>query len=296
MNATPIDGGLDLDAAYRDSAVEDVLRELDQELVGLMPVKTRIRELAALLLVDRLRAQVGLATDKPTLHMAFTGNPGTGKTTVALKMGAILKRLGYLRRGHLVAVTRDDLVGEYVGHTAPKTKEALRRAEGGVLFIDEAYGLHKPENERDYGAEAVEVLLAAMEERRDDLVVVFAGYGDRMERFFASNPGLRSRVGLHVDFPDYRAEELLAIAERMLQARGYRFSPDARGAFAEYLALRIRQPDFANARSVRNAIDRTRLRQASRLVTTGGSVDRERLETLEADDVRSSRVFAAAPG
>ena len=286
------DAALDLDAAYREAGVDAVLAQLDDDLVGLVPVKTRVRELAALLLIDRLRSQLGLTTEPPTLHMSFTGNPGTGKTTVALRMGAILKQLGYLRRGHLVAVSRDDLVGEYVGHTAPKTKEALRKAEGGVLFIDEAYSLHKPENERDYGSEAIEVLLAAMEERRDDLVVVFAGYRDRMERFFSSNPGLRSRVGLHVDFPDYNGDELLAIAERMLATRGYRFDDEARGAFAEYLGHRMHQPDFANARSVRNAIDRARLRQASRLVARGGTVTRDDLTTIAAGDVRASRVFA----
>jgi probable Rubsico expression protein CbbX len=292
VSVTEPDGARDLGAAYRESAVEDVLRELDEQLVGLMPVKTRVRELAALLLVDRLRERAGLATAPPTLHMSFTGNPGTGKTTVALRMGAILKRLGYLRRGHLVAVARDDLVGEYVGHTAPKTKEALRKAEGGVLFIDEAYGLHKPENERDYGNEAIEVLLQAMEERRGDLVVVFAGYRDRMERFFASNPGLRSRVGMHVDFPDYAREELGAIAERMLSEWGYAFAPGAGEAFGEYLERRMRQPDFANARSVRNALDRIRLRQASRLVARGGTVTRDELAAVSADDVRASRVFA----
>ncbi len=284
---------LDVGAAYRESDVAPVLQQLDDELVALAPVKTRVRELAALLLIDRLRREAGLVAEAPTLHMSFTGNPGTGKTTVALRMGAILKRLGYLRRGHLVAVTRDDLVGEYVGHTAPKTKEALRKAEGGVLFVDEAYGLHKPENERDYGSEAIDVLLQAMEERRADLVVVFAGYRDRMERFFASNPGLRSRIGLHVDFPDYARDELLEIAERMLRERGYRFDREARDAFAEYLERRMQQPGFANARSVRNALDRFRLRQASRLVARGGTVTRDELETLDARDVRASRVFAA---
>jgi probable Rubsico expression protein CbbX len=285
------DRELDLDAAFAESEVGPVLAQLDAELIGLAPVKTRVRELASLLLIDRLRTQVGLATDAPTLHMSFTGNPGTGKTTVALRMGAILKRLGYLRRGHLIAVTRDDLVGEYVGHTAPKTKEALKKAEGGVLFIDEAYSLHKPENERDYGSEAIEVLLQAMEERRDDLVVVFAGYRERMERFFSSNPGLRSRVGLHVDFPDFARDELLAIADLMLDKRGYRFDAGARAAFAEYLELRMRQPEFANARSVRNALDRARLRQANRLVARGGTVTREELATIADDDVRASRVF-----
>jgi probable Rubsico expression protein CbbX len=287
------DAALDLDAAYRSSDVGAVLAQLDDDLVGLAPVKSRVRDLAALLLVDRLRAQLGMDTQAPTLHMSFTGNPGTGKTTVALRMGSILKRLGYLRRGHLVAVTRDDLVGEYVGHTAPKTKEALRKAEGGVLFIDEAYSLHKPENERDYGSEAVEVLLAAMEERREDLVVVFAGYRERMERFFNSNPGLRSRIGLHVDFPDYSRDELCAIAERMLAQRGYRFDDESRAAFEQYLERRMTQPQFANARSVRNALDRARLRQASRLVSRGGLVTREQLAIIDAEDVLSSRVFAA---
>jgi probable Rubsico expression protein CbbX len=284
-------GALDLDAAYRDSEVGPVLAQLDEELVGLAPVKTRVRELAALLLIDRLRAQVGLVTEPPTLHMSFTGNPGTGKTTVALRMGAILKRLGYLRRGHLVAVTRDDLVGEYVGHTAPKTKEALRKAEGGVLFIDEAYMLYKAENERDYGSEAIEVLLTAMEERRADLVVVFAGYRDLMERFFGSNPGLRSRVGLHVDFPDYSRDELLAIGDLMLAGRGYHFDESAKAAFAEYLERRRTQDDFANARSVRNALDRARLRQANRLVARGGQVTREELATISAEDILASRLF-----
>lgn len=285
------EGSLDLEAAYRDSDVGPVLAQLEEELVGLVPVKTRVRELAALLLVDRLRTQVGLANEPPTLHMSFTGNPGTGKTTVALRMGAILKRLDYLRRGHLVAVTRDDLVGEYVGHTAPKTKEALRKAEGGVLFIDEAYMLHKAENERDYGSEAIEVLLTAMEDRRGDLVVVFAGYRDLMERFFSSNPGLRSRVGLHVDFPDYSQDELLAIGELMLAGRGYRFDDRAKAAFAEYLERRRTQDDFANARSVRNALDRARLRQANRLVARGGRVTREELATIAAEDILASRLF-----
>lgn len=288
---TVTDDSIDLDAAYRDAAVAPMLAQLDAELVGLAPVKARVRELAALLLVDRLRADLGLACQPPTLHMSFTGNPGTGKTTVALRMGAILKGLGYLRRGHLVSVTRDDLVGEYVGHTAPKTKEALRKAEGGVLFIDEAYALHRPENERDYGSEAVDVLLSAMEERRADLVVVFAGYRDRMERFFASNPGLRSRVGLHVDFPDYGLDELLAIAELMLAERGYRLDGEGRLALSEYMRRRSALEHFANARSVRNALDRARLRQANRLVARGGLVARDALSTICAEDIRASRLF-----
>ncbi|RYF14891.1 MAG: CbbX protein [Comamonadaceae bacterium] len=278
-----------------DSQVEEVLRELDTDLVGLAPVKARIRDIAALLVIDKLRANLGLTAQAPSLHMSFTGNPGTGKTTVAMRMAQILHRLGYVRKGHLVAVTRDDLVGQYIGHTAPKTKEVLKKAMGGVLFIDEAYYLYRPENERDYGQEAIEILLQVMENQRDDLVVILAGYADRMETFFRSNPGLSSRIAHHLDFPDYQPEELMAIAERMLQAQNYRLGEGAAEALERYVELRIRQPHFANARSVRNALDRARLRQASRLFA-----DRERvltpadLTTLEAGDILASRLFATA--
>lgn len=287
------DAAVDLGALLAGSSAGDVIDGLDRDLVGLAPVKRRVRELAALLLVDRARRQLGIAGGPPSLHMCFTGNPGTGKTTVALRMAEILHRLGYLRRGHLVSVTRDDLVGQFVGHTAPKTKEVLKRAMGGVLFIDEAYALYRPENERDYGVEAIDILLQVMESQRDDLVVVLAGYGDRMERFFESNPGMASRIAHHVEFPDYALAELLAVGERMLARLEYRLSPTARAAFEEYLALRMRQPRFANARSVRNALDRARLRQASRLFARGGLAGRDALVTLEEEDIRQSRVFAA---
>jgi probable Rubsico expression protein CbbX len=277
-----------------DSEVEEVLGELDRDLVGLAPVKARIRDIAALLVIEHLRANFGLASQAPSLHMSFTGNPGTGKTTVATRMAQILQRLGYVRKGHLVAVTRDDLVGQYIGHTAPKTKEVLKRAMGGVLFIDEAYYLYRPENERDYGQEAIEILLQVMENQRDDLVVILAGYADRMETFFRSNPGLSSRIAHHVDFPDYAPDELMAIADRMLQAQNYRLGTGATDALQQYIALRVKQPHFANARSVRNALDRARLRQASRLFA-----DRTReltaddLTTIAARDILASRVFAA---
>src|SRR3989475_12341369 len=247
---------VDLSAAYRGSNIEHVLDELEGELVGLAPVKRRIREIAALLLIARLREEQGLTTEKPTLHMSFTGRPGTGKTTVALQMAKILQQLGYVRKGHLVVATRDDLVGQYVGHTAPKTKEVIKRAMGGVLFIDEAYYLYRPENERDYGQEAIEMLLQSMENQRDDVVVILAGYKDRMDTFFRSNPGMSSRIAHHLDFPDYAPAELLLIAERLLAQQNYRFAAGAREAFAEYLAQRTGQPNFANARSVRNALDR----------------------------------------
>jgi probable Rubsico expression protein CbbX len=278
-----------------DSQVEAVLQELDDELVGLAPVKARIRDIAALLVIDKLRINLGLTAQAPSLHMCFSGNPGTGKTTVALRMATILHRLGYVRKGHLVAVTRDDLVGQYIGHTAPKTREVLKKAMGGVLFIDEAYYLYRPENERDYGQEAIEILLQVMENQRDDLVVILAGYKDRMDTFFQSNPGMSSRIAHHLDFPDYAADELMQISQKMLTAQNYRFSAEAAQAFGRYLQLRIEQPHFANARSVRNALDRARLRQASRLFA-----DREReltaddLTTLEAQDILASRVFQTA--
>src|SRR5487761_2306239 len=233
------DKPLDLEAAYRASHVGEVLDNLDRELVGLAPVKSRIRDIAALLLIDRLRRAVGLSSGPPSLHMSFTGNPGTGKTTVALRMAEILHRLGYVRKGHLVSVTRDDLVGQYIGHTAPKTREVIKKAMGGVLFIDEAYYLYKPENERDYGAESIEILLQVMENNRDDLVVILAGYKDRMDKFFNSNPGMRSRIAHHVDFPDYTPDELLAIAKLMLAQQNYRFSAEGEKAFSEYIPLRM---------------------------------------------------------
>lgn len=288
----PDSATVDLQEACRECGIEDVLAQLDRELVGLIPVKTRIREIAALLLVDRLRKGVGLATEAPTLHMSFTGNPGTGKTTVALRMAEILHRLGYVRQGHLVSVTRDDLVGQYIGHTAPKTKEVLKRAMGGVLFIDEAYYLYRPENERDYGQEAIEILLQIMENQREDLVVILAGYKDRMDRFFQSNPGVRSRIAHHIDFPDYSAAELTEIARLMLSSQQYRFSPEAQGAFEEYLARRMRMPHFANARSVRNALDRARLRHANRVYASGAAtLTKAELVTIKPEDIYASRVF-----
>ena len=284
---------VDLQAIYQDSHIQEVLEQLDRELVGLKPVKTRIREVAALLLVDRLRKEMSLTSSAPSLHMCFTGNPGTGKTTVALRMAEILHRLGYVRQGHLVAVTRDDLVGQYIGHTAPKTKEVLKKAMGGVLFIDEAYYLYKPENERDYGAESIEILLQVMENQRDDLVVILAGYKDRMDKFFLSNPGMQSRIAHHVDFPDYSPQELLQISKLMLAQSNYRLSEDAEKALVEYIVQRMKMPNFANARSIRNALDRSRLRQANRLFSMrGGKLSKIDLMTIEAEDILASRVFA----
>jgi probable Rubsico expression protein CbbX len=288
----PAQTSVDLDALYAASNIGEILDQLDRELVGLVPVKSRIREIAALLLIDQARRQLGLSTEAPSLHMSFTGNPGTGKTTVARRMAGILHRLGYIRRDHVVSVTRDDLVGQYIGHTAPKTKEALKKAMGGVLFIDEAYYLYRPENERDYGQEAIEILLQVMEDHRADLVVILAGYKDRLETFFSSNPGMGSRIAHHVDFPDFRSDELLNIADTMVSGLHYRLSDGARQAMQEYIDLRMDQPRFANARSIRNALDRARLRQANRLFAQGGVLNADMLQTIEEADIRASRVFA----
>ena len=284
---------IDLHAELIETGVEQVLIDLDKSLIGLEPVKTRIRETAALLLVEKAREKLGLAHETPTLHMSFSGNPGTGKTTVALRMAELLHKLGYVRKGHLVSVTRDDLVGQYIGHTAPKTKEVLKKAMGGVLFIDEAYYLYRPENERDYGQEAIEILLQVMENNRDDLVVILAGYKNRMNTFFESNPGFRSRIAHHIEFPDYSTPELLDIGSAMLDQLNYYFTKSAKNAFTEYINLRKEQPHFANARSIRNALDRARLRQANRLFKENqGLVDAEKLSTLEETDIRESRVFS----
>jgi probable Rubsico expression protein CbbX len=276
--------------------IEGVLAQLDADLVALEPVKRRIREIAALLVIDRLRREQGLACARPSLHMSFTGNPGTGKTTVALRMAEILHRLGYIEKPKVVSVTRDDLVGQYVGHTAPKTREVLKRARGGVLFIDEAYYLYRPENERDYGQEAIEILLQVMEAERDDLVVVLAGYRDRMETFFRSNPGMGSRVAHHIHFPDFDVRELIAIADLMLDQQGYELTADARAAFGAYVERRVRRARFAHGRSIRNAIERARMRQASRLYDRRETLERRDLVTIEAADILASSVFADEDG
>jgi probable Rubsico expression protein CbbX len=290
------DAKVDLGSQEQALRIAALLARLDEEFIALAPVKDRVREIAALLLVDRLRQDFGLASSRPSLHMCFTGSPGTGKTTLATHMGELLKELGYLRTGQLVSVTRDDLVGQYVGHTAPKTREVLKRAMGGVLLIDEAYYLYRPENERDYGQEAIEILLQVMEAQREDLVVILAGYADRMDVFFRSNPGMASRIAHHIDFPDFTLEELLRIADTMLDREQYRMDDGARKAFAEYVRLRMAQPRFANARSIRNAIDRLRLRQARRLVAAGGVIARDDLIEISAADVRASRVFRGGLG
>ena len=286
---------INLQEEYNKTDIQKVLDILDEELVGLKPVKSRIKEVSALLLVDKLRQQVGLTSGSPGLHMSFTGSPGTGKTAVALKMADILYKLGYIRKGHLLTVTRDDLVGQYIGHTAPKTKEVLKKAMGGVLFIDEAYYLYKPDNERDYGAEAIEILLQVMENQRDDLVVILAGYKERMDTFYESNPGLSSRIANHVDFPDYTPDELILIGTALLEEQQYQLTDEARDVFLEYIKLRMQQPLFANARSIKNALDRARMRQANRIFESSDkTLTKADLTTIQAEDIRGSRLFSAA--
>jgi probable Rubsico expression protein CbbX len=291
---TPSPSSTTPSALFEASGVKAVLEQLDAELIGLAPVKGRIRDIAALLLIDKLRQEQGLQSQPPSLHMCFTGNPGTGKTTVAMRMAEVLKQLGYVRKGHMVAVTRDDLVGQFIGHTAPKTKEVLKKAMGGVLFIDEAYYLYKPENERDYGQESIEILLQVMENQRDDLVVILAGYKDRMDTFFSSNPGMASRIAHHIDFPDYDEAELMQIAQLMLGKLNYAFDEGANTSFARYVHLRRQQPHFANARSIRNALDRIRLRHATRLFSSEQALSKEALCTLQTEDILASRVFSNA--
>ena len=288
MNMTPIN----LQEEYAKTEIAKILNLLDEELVGLAPVKARIREIAALLLIDKLRKNLGISSGNPGLHMSFTGSPGTGKTTVGLKMADILYQLGYIKKGHLLTVTRDDLVGQYIGHTAPKTKEVLKKAMGGVLFIDEAYYLYKPDNERDYGQEAIEILLQVMENQRDELVVVLAGYKEPMDKFFESNPGLSSRIANHIDFPDYTVDELLKISKIMLDEQQYQLTPDAEVALGQYIQLRKEKPLFANARSIKNALDRARMRQANRIFDSRGQVlTKKELVNLEAQDILQSTVF-----
>jgi probable Rubsico expression protein CbbX len=283
---------INLQEEYKKTDIAKLLDLLDEELVGLVPVKTRIREIAALLLVDKLRAQLGIVAANPGLHMSFTGSPGTGKTTVGLKMSDILFQLGYISKGHLLTVTRDDLVGQYIGHTAPKTKEVLKKAMGGVLFIDEAYYLYKPDNERDYGSEAIEILLQVMENQRDELVLILAGYKEPMDKFYESNPGLSSRIANHIDFPDYSCEELLRISKLMLQEEQYKLTEDGEVALEQYIKKRMEKPLFANARSMRNALDRARMRQANRIFDSRGTVlTKKELVNLEAADFLQSTVF-----
>jgi len=283
---------INLQEEYAKTEIAKILNLLDEELVGLAPVKGRIREIAALLLIDKLRKNLGISSANPGLHMSFTGSPGTGKTTVGLKMADILYQLGYIKKGHLLTVTRDDLVGQYIGHTAPKTKEVLKKAMGGVLFIDEAYYLYKPDNERDYGQEAIEILLQVMENQRDELVVVLAGYKEPMDKFFESNPGLSSRIANHIDFPDYTVEELLKISKIMLDEQQYQLTPEAEIALGQYIQLRKEKPLFANARSIKNALDRARMRQANRIFDSRGQVlTKKELVNLEAEDILQSTVF-----
>jgi probable Rubsico expression protein CbbX len=282
----PEDATVSLATAHASAGIDEVFENLDRELIGLVPVKDRVREIGSLLLVDQIRQQFGLLAPRPNLHMCFTGAPGTGKTTVALRMAEMLHRLGYLSGGQLVHAMRNDLVGEFIGQTAPKTRKVLERAMGGVLFIDEAYYLHRANDSRDYGQEVIDILLQVMENQRDRFVVILAGYKDRMETFFTSNPGMRSRIAHHLDFADYQIDELVAIGSLMLEQSSYYLSRDAERAFRDFLKGQMHLPDFGNARSVRNELERARLRHARRLAADPHRTwTREDLMRLEAADI-----------
>ena len=263
--------------------VTEILEQLDHDLVGLIPVKKRVREIAALLVLDKMRRKLGFDTSVPSLHMCFTGAPGTGKTTVAVRMGQILARMGYCRQGHVVVATRDDLVGQYVGHTAPKTKEMVKKAMGGILLVDEAYYLYNAANDRDYGQESIEILLNVMENNKEDLIVVLAGYKDRMDTFFSFIPGMSSRIGNHVDFPNYEINELTDIAAVMGRDLEYDLDQPALDMFQKYITRRMELPFFSNARTVRNAMDRARMNSAIRIFnskmdpSSNGLVNKEEL-------------------
>eukprot|EP00177_Eucheuma_denticulatum_P008289 GFKZ01015079.1.p1 GENE.GFKZ01015079.1~~GFKZ01015079.1.p1 ORF type:complete len:398 (-),score=90.66 GFKZ01015079.1:1036-2229(-) len=282
-----------------EAGVQEELDQLDHDLVGLKPVKTRVAEIAALLIVDKMRKGLGLETAVPSLHMSFTGAPGTGKTTVAMRMGQLLARMGYCRNGHLTVATRDDLVGQYVGHTAPKTKEVIKKAFGGVLLVDEAYYLYNAANDKDYGQESIEILLNVMEHQREDLVVVLAGYEDKMDKFYSYNPGMSSRIGNHINFPNYSSEELVKIAEFMTRDLEYQFAEGSADKFKGYIEKRMSMPYFSNARTVRNAVDRARMRASIRLFNQAmggegdGMVSKIDLMTILPEDLVSAEELAA---
>jgi probable Rubsico expression protein CbbX len=287
----PADATVSFAAERRAAGIDDILADLERDLVGLGPVKKKVQEIAALLLVDMARQRFDLQAPRPNLHMCFTGPPGTGKTTVALRMAELLHRLGYLEQGQLVHAMRDDLVGEYIGQTAPKTKRILDRAMGGVLFIDEAYYLYRATDSKDYGQEAIDILLQVMENDREKLVVILAGYKDRMDGFFESNPGMSSRIAHHLDFAAYDMNELVDIGRLMLEQARYYLSGDAEEAFRRYLERQMREPRFANARSVRNELERARLRHAHRLASDADrSWTRDDLMRLEAADVLAAEL------
>jgi probable Rubsico expression protein CbbX len=282
----PADATVTLAAERKAVDIDEVFTALDDDLIGLVPIKKKVQEIAALLLVDRARKKFGLEAPRPNMHMCFTGPPGTGKTTVALRMADLLHRLGYLEEGHLVHAMRDDLVGQYIGQTAPRTKRVLEKAMGGVLFIDEAYYLYRAGDSLDYGQEVIDILLQVMENERENLVVILAGYKDRMDEFFGVNPGMSSRIAHHLDFAAYELDELSAIGQLMLDGSRYYLSDAAEQAFRNYLIQRMQQPRFANARSVRNELERARLRHADRLASDlHRNWTRDDLMRLEPEDI-----------
>ena len=277
---------INLQKEYKNTQIKRILNNLNKDLIGLKPIKSRIQEIAALLLIDKVKTKLGIKTVNPGLHMSFTGNPGTGKTLIGFKMADILYQLEYINKGHLLSVTRDDLVGQYIGHTAPKTKAILKKAKGGVLFIDEAYYLYKPNNERDYGSEAIEILLQVMENQRNDLVIIFAGYKKPMNKFYESNPGLFSRITNHINFPNYSIVELLQISKQILNEEQYQLTNESEISLTNLLEKEKEKNNFANARTIKNLLDKARLKQASRIFDNPTKVlTKYDLITLESMDI-----------
>lgn len=281
---------IDIRDCYNQTGIEKVLGTLDAELVGLENVKGRVREISSVLLFDRIREIQELPTLNSSLHMAFTGRPGTGKTSVAAKIALVLRNLGYLTIGHITNVTREDLVGQYVGHTAPKTREQLQKARGGILFIDEAHHLYKPDNERDYGAEAIELLLQVMENQRDDLIFIFAGGKDKIDSFFNSNPGISSRIGNHVDFLDYEVDELVQISQFLLHNENrYQFTSEAIEILKYYIAQLVKFPAFANVRTIKIFLNQLLSYQSIRVektLTEKGELRYDSLIKIEKNDFK----------
>jgi probable Rubsico expression protein CbbX len=279
---------IDIKDCYIQTGIEDILSTMDKELVGLKNVKNRVKEISSVLLFDRIREIKELSSLNSSLHMAFTGRPGTGKTSVAAKIALVLRSLGYLTKGHITNVTREDLVGQYVGHTAPKTREQLQQAQGGILFIDEAHHLYKPDNERDYGSEAIELLLQVMENQRDDLILIFAGGKANIDKFFNSNPGISSRIGNHVDFKDYDVADLTDITKFLLHNDNrFKFTDEALEILVFYIGQLISFPAFANARTVKVFLNQLLAYQAVRvenLLLKNGNLNYDDFVTITKDD------------
>merc|ERR1711988_180321 len=276
------------DKFFVPPSVIQVIDDLDNELIGLKPVKDKMRRYAGQMLSQQIRKDAGVRAEIPPLHHVFTGNPGTGKTTVAMKMGELYREMGFINSGHTVQATRADLVGQYIGHTGPKTKEMITRSFGGILFIDEAYGLYK-EDSRDYGSEVLEMLVKFMDTTpNSDFVIILAGYRNLMTKMLNANLNLMSRMGNWIDFPDYNDDELLEISQLLANTYGYNYDNDAQDTFKEFMRIRKEFPYFSNARTVRNCMERARRIAATRILNdaldNGTKYTMDEIQTFQPGD------------